>query len=77
MSNFCDYCDCNDCRNGTDMLHHAMTSNDEWICDVCYLYDLCTSGPNRSPDGPCREKECVHRPKIVSTWTKLKHLVIV
>jgi hypothetical protein len=65
---FCDNCKCLDCQHGTKYLSHAQTSNNDWICDVCYTYDLCTSGPNRNPNGPCDEKNCSHRPTLISDW---------
>jgi len=71
MMAFCDYCDCEDCQNGTEYISHAQTVDGKWICDVCYLYDLCTAdGPKRGAL-PCENKDCVHRPKLVSEWTKL------
>lgn len=80
---FCDFCNCEQCRNGgmfssTLPLHHAQCNDDRWICEVCYLYDVCTSGPNRSKHGPCETKdgeldiECQHRPKLVSKWIPFK-----
>jgi len=71
---FCDFCQCKDCKDGWDpklKIHHAKTDNDRWICDVCYLYDLCTSGPSeeRSTDGPCKDRNCKHRPRLVSKWS--------
>lgn len=39
------------------------------ICEICYGYDLCMAdGPNRNPDGPCKDKDCIHRPKLVGEW---------
>lgn len=72
--NFCDFCSCEDCITG-DCKHeifHAKTSDDKFICDVCYTYDVCTSGSNRSLNGPCEDKECIHRPKIISEWLSNK-----
>ena len=70
--NFCDFCDCDDCKygNGIVSTNHAQTSDGRWICDICYTYDMCTSGPNRNPKGPCDNKNCEHRPKIISSWKK-------
>jgi len=71
---FCDFCDCSDCKtgdNGLFKIYHANTSEGKWICDICYAYDVCTSGPNRSFNGPCKDKLCEHRPKLISEW-KLK-----
>ena len=63
---FCDFCECNDCKYGTKYIRHAQTSTGQWICDTCYQYDLCTYKPGH--DGPCEDRECEHRPKIVSDW---------
>lgn len=65
---FCDFCECEDCKNGRKYLKHAQTKNNSWICDVCYLYDVCTNGPNRNWNGPCKDKNCEHRPKLISNW---------
>lgn len=69
---FCDFCECEECKYGIDRLYHAQTADGSWICDVCYTYDLCTSGPLRNPQGPCDNKDCSHRPRIVSDWIKFK-----
>jgi hypothetical protein len=61
--NFCDYCTCTDCKNGKSYLSHAQTASGNWICDVCYTYDLC-------PNGPCADKNCSHRPKLISGFQK-------
>ena len=72
---FCDYCSCQDCQLGCAYLSHAQTDTGTWICDVCYTYDLCTAhGPNRSKNGPCKDKNCIHRPKIVSEWIRFKDM---
>ena len=71
--NFCDFCPCEECRTGGPswhMLEHALTSDGRWICDVCYLYSVCLKSPERKGKGPCKERDCVHRPKIVGMWTK-------
>lgn len=72
---FCDFCKCDTCRYGDSYLQHALTSdNGKYICDVCFLYDLCTSDHNpygvARSDNPCENKNCKHRPKILSKWTK-------
>lgn len=70
---YCNYCDCNGCKYGNmdDVkLYHAKTFNNDWICNVCYKYDLCTSGPLRNKNGPCENDECIHRPKIISNWVR-------
>lgn len=69
-NNFCDFCSCDDCKYGNSIyvLHHAKTQDNKWICDICFEYDLCTSGPNRNSNGPCKEKNCDHRPKLISDW---------
>lgn len=71
LNMFCDYCKCKNCQEGCDWLSHAQTDNGTWICDVCYAYDLCMSpGSNRNWKGPCDNKDCEHRPKIISKWIK-------
>lgn len=65
---YCDFCTCRDCQFGTKYLSHAQTSDGRWICDVCYTYDLCTSGPTRNKNGPCEDKNCHHRPKLITGW---------
>lgn len=72
MKNFCDFCDCDECKFGADydwFLHAQTNEPDKWICSTCYTYDLCTSGPNRA-NHPCENKECIHRPKLVTKWSK-------
>jgi hypothetical protein len=71
MQRFCDFCECEDCTHGNDWLFHAQCDDGRWICDVCWSYDQCTSGPNRSKNGPCDDPDCVHRPKMkVRNWVK-------
>ena len=69
---FCNYCSCEECITGISDyggLKHAKTDNDDWICNVCYHYDLCTAdGPNRNISGPCEDLGCEHRPKLTSDW---------
>lgn len=69
---FCDFCDCNECQFGYDAkkkIHHAKTSDGKLICEICYEYDLCTANvPNRRSN-PCINKNCTHRPIIVSEWS--------
>lgn len=72
---FCDFCDCDDCQLGSDFLYHAQTNIGTWICNVCYAYDVCTSGPNRNSDGPCARKDCVHRPRIINDWLPYAQVV--
>ena len=68
---FCDFCECEDCINGTDDLHHAECVDGRWICDTCFLYDCCTNDPI-FPRNPCEDKECEHRPKLkTKQWLKL------
>jgi hypothetical protein len=62
---FCDYCNCDDCKYGADLISHAQTSDGDWICDVCYHYDVC-------PGHPCDNKDCEHRPDLVSGWMPKK-----
>lgn len=71
--NFCDYCDCENCKEGWPSyikVKHAFTDEDKWICDVCYCYEMCKRKHDVSVpyNGPCDDKNCVHRPKIVSEW---------
>src|ERR1044072_6348356 len=71
---FCDYCNCQQCKTGEAPsslhLHHAPTNDGRWICDVCYLYDVCTTGQMRNPSGPCVNKDCVHRPVLTGDWRR-------
>lgn len=68
---FCDFCECEDCANGTDDLHHAECIDGRWICDVCFLYDCCTRDPIIRRN-PCENHECDHRPKLkTKKWLKL------
>lgn len=76
---FCDYCPCEDCKKGAAYVSHAKTADGLWICDICYLYDVCASVMKRDgtsrPGGstaPCDDKNCVHRPKLASEWIKGK-----
>jgi hypothetical protein len=70
MSNFCDFCKCDGCKNGEWYLSHAETEDHRWICDVCFSYELCLDarGEDLSIDAPCKDKGCIHRPKIISEW---------
>lgn len=68
---YCDFCDCEDCQNGTSYLFHAQTSDGRWICDVCYSYDECINQQRKisgTHNGPCENRNCEHRPSIVSEW---------
>ena len=78
QSRFCDFCDCANCKDGAEWLSNASTSDGRRICDVCYVYDLCTSnnnpfGAKRNPDGPCTNKDCEHRPKIIGEWAEYEN----
>lgn len=65
---FCDFCSCDDCKRGQDYLSHAETVDGRFICDVCYLYDLCT----RTESMPCESDLCAHRPALkTGEWTKM------
>ena len=72
---FCDYCTCQTCMDGEEHLSHALTTDDRWICDVCYWYELCLdekrleTGKTRGHD-PCSEEHCAHRPQLASNWIK-------
>lgn len=66
---FCDFCTCENCTDGAPDLFHAQAVDGRWICDVCFLYDQCTSddGPApRNPNGPCDNSECEHRPRLIN-----------
>ena len=71
---FCGFCGCECCRTGEGwkplQVTHAPTDDGRWICEVCYSYDLCTSGPDRNPGGPCEDGACRHRPTLVGPWRK-------
>lgn len=71
---YCSYCGCDDCINGSYHADHALTENGNWICDICYTYDLCTKdGPDRNKNGPCKDKNCKHRPKLIGPWIPYKN----
>lgn len=74
MKAFCDFCKCSDCLNGSKYISHVETSDNKWICDVCYIYDLCMAVPlsQRDPNGPCKDTNCKHRPKLISEWINFK-----
>lgn len=65
--NFCDYCKCE--HHEEFGSYHAPTVDGKWICDVCFDYDVCTSGPNRN-SSPCDEVDCGHRPILKSEFEK-------
>jgi hypothetical protein len=71
---FCDFCDCEDCKTGSPgikNLLHAQTVDGKWICDVCFTYDECVRQKRiTGGGGPCETKDCNHRPKLVSGWSK-------
>ena len=69
---YCDFCTCDDCQNGNDRLTHAETDSNQWICDICYCYSVCIDAKRNQPinDGPCKDKNCHHRPKLVSEFKK-------
>jgi hypothetical protein len=62
---YCNYCSCDDCKYGwaTTYMKHAPTEDGKWICDVCYTYDVCPSGPCEDENG--KSICCEHRPKLV------------
>ena len=74
MKPFCNFCKCSDCINGSKFLRHAQTTKNKWICDVCYHYDVCIDAKRKEGkrEGPCDDKNCVHRPKLKSGWEKMK-----
>jgi len=71
---FCDFCSCDRCRDGSDLIQHAQTEDGRWICDVCYTYDVCINafldrGLRRGPCGDyAGDLPCTHRPKLVTDW---------
>jgi hypothetical protein len=65
---FCAFCDCDQCQHGDPLVLHCQTEDGSWICDVCWKWDVCTSGPLRNSNGPCEEANCIHRPKLVGEW---------
>lgn len=76
-NNFCDFCDCDDCKYGAEWLCHSECIDGRWICDVCWRYDVCTSGEKRSKFGPCENENgkpianCEHRPTLkTGIWIK-------
>ena len=60
---FCDFCQCLDCYYGTRLLQHAQTRDGRWICNVCWLYDVCQDDGGQ----PCDSNTCHHRPEV-SLW---------
>ena len=71
---FCDFCDCEGCRDGTPGLSHAQTEDGRWICDTCYDYEVCidafrAEGVNRMPCGhQDGDQPCPHRPTLATGW---------
>jgi len=66
--NYCNYCPCADCKHGTKHIRHAKTINGDWICDVCYTYEVCLDA---GMSEPCPSKiKCIHRPILISEWSK-------
>lgn len=71
---FCDFCDCDDCANGREGLSHARCVSGNWICEVCYTYDVCTASDaiKVSCEVPCKNEDCIHRPRLkTGEWVKL------
>lgn len=73
MVPFCSFCNCNQCRNGSEGIYHAKTTDGRWVCSICYEIDICSRG---NPNGPCDDLNCIHRPKIVSEWIKYSHKIV-
>ena len=69
---YCDFCDCKDCQNGTEMISHAQTASGNWICDVCYTYEVCLDAKtDKCEKAPCSANEyCKHRPILIGPWSK-------
>ena len=76
---FCDFCDCDMCRNGEHGITHAETDDGRWICEVCWRYDVCVRAKVKMTPrqyGPCEDSEgrpisdCEHRPRLVTKFHK-------
>jgi hypothetical protein len=68
MKNYCDFCDCSDCKNGSDLLTHAETRDGRWICSTCFHYEICQTFVGFEGN-PCPiDVICEHRPTLVSEW---------
>ena len=72
---FCSFCSCEQCKTGDTgiagfKVTHAQTEDGRWICEVCYTYDVCIDAQRAKGKvtGPCENKDCEHRPKIVTAW---------
>lgn len=65
--NFCDFCSCESCKNGNKWTDNADTSDGRKICEICYFYECCL---NAGAGNPCENKNCEHRPKLISDWRK-------
>ena len=64
---FCDFCECEDCRLGTEDLYHSKTVDNKYICDICYNYSCCTN----KQDIPCTcQGTCKYRPEIIGGFHK-------
>ena len=73
MIPFCNYCKCDDCKNGEENLEHALTEYNDYICDTCYVYEVCQKFPE-GKGNPCdaNDPNCTHRPKLLSGWATFK-----
>lgn len=69
---YCQFCDCDDDEgNKRTDLSHAQMLDGNWICDICYYYSICiTAKEDPNPISPCREKDCKHRPVLMTSWSK-------
>lgn len=78
---FCNYCLCQTCQNGRGGLTHALTSDQKWICDVCYYYEVCLDRceikhGNKPRHEPCKySEECESRPKLIGKWTSNEEVI--
>ena len=68
---FCHYCECMGCINGASYLTHALTIHDDFICDVCYDFELCINANRKFGifSSECNEK-CAHRPLLLTDFEK-------
>lgn len=68
---FCDYCACETCQQGLGNLFHALTADQNYICDTCFTYECCLNRTvikhgNKERHDPCDDDNCESRPKLIS-----------
>jgi len=61
---FCNYCDCKGCKEGESVLSHGQTDRGDWICDVCYAYEVCLDYGHQ----PCSKSNCPAKPTMTGKW---------